>query len=89
MSTERSMQSVFRAANERLRSKMERLTYRGRRPVICECSDADCLRVLELSGAEYRRVREQGNFVIAPGHVTPEVEHVVESCEAYDVVRKD
>ena len=83
------MQSVFRAANERLRSRMEAMTYRGRRPVICECSDPNCMEVLELTSPQYCRVREQGNFVIAHGHVTPEVERVVESCEGYDVVSKD
>jgi hypothetical protein len=49
----------------------------------------DCMEVLELTSAEYRRVRERGNFVIAHRHVTPEVEHVVESGDSYDVVRKD
>jgi hypothetical protein len=83
------MQSVFRAANERLRSRMEAMTYRGRRPVICECSDPDCMEVLELTSAQYRRVRERGNFVIAHGHVTPEIEHVVENCDGYDLVSKD
>jgi hypothetical protein len=83
------MQSVFRAANERLRSRMEAMTYRGRRPVICECSDPDCMEVFELTRAQYRRVRERGNFVIAHGHVTPEIEHVVENCDGYDLVSKD
>ena len=83
------MQWVFRAADERLRSRMDRPTYRGRRPVICECSDPECLEVLELTRAEYSRVRARGNFAIAHGHVTPEVERVVESCDGYDVVSKD
>jgi hypothetical protein len=83
------MQSVFRAANERLRSRMEAMTYRGRRPVICECSDPSCMEVLELTRGQYRRVREHGNFVIAHGHATPQVEHVVENGDGYDVVRKD
>lgn len=89
MNRERGIESVFRAANERLRSRMEALTYRGRYPVICECSIADCMEVLELTSAEYQLVRERGNFVIAHGHVTPELEHVVEIGDGYDVVRKD
>lgn len=89
MSRERSMESVFRAANERLRSRMEAMTYRGRHPVICECSSMDCMDVLELTCAEYRLVRERGNFVIAHRHITPELERVVESGDGYDVVRKD
>jgi hypothetical protein len=47
------------------------------------------MEVLELTRAQYRRVREQGNYVIAHGHVTPEIEHVVENGDGYDVVRKD
>jgi hypothetical protein len=27
--------------------------------------------------------------VIAHGHVTPEIEHVVENCDGYDLVSKD
>jgi hypothetical protein len=47
------------------------------------------MEVLELTRGQYRRVRERGNFVIAHGHVTPEIEHVVENCDGYDLVSKD
>ena len=83
------MQRVFRAANERLRSRMEDLSVRGRRPVICECSDPDCIEVLELTGTEYQHVRDEGNFVITPGHGIDEIEHVVERGEGYEIVHKD
>ena len=82
------MQSVFRAANERLRVRMEGLLYRGRRPVICECSDPDCLEVLELTPEEYDEIRAAGNFVIASGHSLPAIERVVDRREWFDVVEK-
>jgi hypothetical protein len=85
---ERGVQSVFRAANERLRTRMEGLLYHGRRPVICECSNPDCLDVLELTPEEYREVRGAGNFVVASGHSNPAIEYVVERRERFDIVKK-
>jgi hypothetical protein len=85
---ERGVQSVFRAANERLRTRMEGLLYRGRRPVICECSNPDCLEVLELTPEEYGEVRGAGNFVVASGHGIPAIERLVERRERFDVVHK-
>ena len=85
----RAMQHLFRRANERLRSRMERLSVRGRQPVICECSDPDCMDVLELTRKEYQHVRDEGNFVITPGHGIDEIEHVVERGDAYEIVHKD
>jgi hypothetical protein len=89
MGDQRAMQRVFRAANERLRSRMEGLSFRGRRPVICECSDPDCIETLELTREEYQHVRDEGNFVITPGHGIDEIEHVVERGDAYEIVQKD
>jgi hypothetical protein len=88
MGDQRAMQRVLRA-NERLRSRMEGLSVRGRRPVICECSDPDCIEVLELTREEYQHVRDEGNFVITPGHGIDEIEHVVERGDAYEIVHKD
>lgn len=88
MAVHRGVQNVFRAANERLRTRMEALTYRGRRPVICECSDTRCMEVLELRPEEYQRVRDCGYFVISHGHDMPEIEQIVERGDGYDVVEK-
>ena len=70
MDVQRGVQSVFRAANERLRTHVEKLIYRGPRPVLCECSDPACMEVLHLPPDEYQRVREDGNFVVLDGHET-------------------
>jgi hypothetical protein len=87
MALKRGVENVFRAANERLRSRMEGLSYRGRRPVICECSDPDCLEVIDVSRDEYQAVRDGGNFIVAPGHETGGVQRVG-SGDGYDVVAK-
>jgi hypothetical protein len=42
-----------------------------------------------MTAAEYARVRSSPErFVVVPGHVLPEVEHVVERTDAYEVVEK-
>jgi hypothetical protein len=86
---QRGVQSVFRAANERLRAHMERRETIDPRPVICECSDTSCMQVLEVSCSEYEGVRRQGHFMVAAGHDTPEIERVVEERDGYAVVDKD
>ena len=80
------VQSVFRAANERLRARL--MGYKGPRPVICECSDTQCMTVLEIEPDEYQRVRADGNFLVADGHETPEIERVVARQDGYAVVDK-
>ena len=85
---DRAVQSVFRAANERLRERLQGLTLNGRMPVVCECSDQDCLEVADVVVEDYRRIRRDGNFIVLPGHDLEELEDVVERYDGYDVVRK-
>jgi hypothetical protein len=56
---------------------------------VCECGRADCAASIELTIAEYERVRsDPAQFVIASGHESPNVERIVERREHYDIVRK-
>jgi hypothetical protein len=56
---------------------------------ICECVRVDCGGVLDLSIAEYARVRSQPRrFVVLPGHEQPAVESTVEVYPGYLVVEK-
>ena len=56
---------------------------------ICECGDASCTERVELTRAEYERVRaEDTHFVIRPGHEIPEIERVVEQRFGYVIVAK-
>lgn len=87
MGVPRGVQSVFRAANERLRARLE--GYEGPRPVICECSDQTCMALLYVTPDEYKEVRAGGHFVVATGHETPEIERVVARRDGYVVVEKD
>ena len=85
----RPMQSVFRAANERLREVVETASDRARMIVICECSDGECFGIVELPGDAEREVGQAGHFIVLPGHADLEIEHVVAHRDGYDVVHKD
>ena len=89
MDVQRDVESVFRAANERLRAHVEKIIYRGPRPVLCECSDPTCMELLHVAPDDYRRVREAGNFVVLNGHESPEIERVVGRQNGYLIVDKD
>ena len=88
-------EDLFRRLNERLHTlasigdtspgtdKLERC--------LCECSQATCSRVIELTADEYRAVRARDRrFLVFPDatHTVPEVETVVERHRRYWVVEK-
>jgi hypothetical protein len=55
----------------------------------CECAKLGCNQLIELSIADYEKVREHSRrFLVAPGHEAPEAEAVVERREGYVVVEK-
>jgi hypothetical protein len=55
----------------------------------CECADNRCREQVSLAPEEYEAVRaDSRRFVIAPGHVYPEAERVVEEHGDYAVVEK-
>ena len=80
----RVVQDVFKTANERLRlrGRPDRVT------VICECSSRECLEDLELSAEEYDELRPRGHFIL-PGHADPNVEHIIERRQGFELVKKD
>ena len=56
----------------------------------CECSQPDCGEAVEVSLAEYERVRESPRrFLVVRGHEVPEIETVVERADMFAVVEKD
>ncbi len=81
---------VLRDLNERLEAHQRWLDERVSEWV-CECADPECRKPVEMSIAEYERVRaEPTRFVIAPGdeHVARGIEHVVQREERYWIVEK-
>ena len=81
-------ETIFREVNERI----EELTQRGELDsldILCECGNPDCKEPLRVSVVEYERVRRQPtDFFVAPGHVIPAIEKVVDEKQSFDVVRK-
>ena len=77
---------LFRAVNERVRDVVP---PEGGIDFICECGDRECEASVPLSFEEYEAVRKDSRrFIVVPGPVFPETEHVVASNERYEVVEK-
>ncbi len=82
-------EAVFRAANENLKANLVSLDELERVPFICECSDGDCLQVVEVPLATYEDVRARPNdFLLRAGHENPSDERVVARYDGYVVVEK-
>lgn len=88
-------EALFRSVNERAHELSERLSFVGlveRAPMdeyLCECVDIDCLERVQLTGEEYERVRSNSLwFIVALGHVAPEIERIVDENERFAVVEK-
>jgi hypothetical protein len=82
----------FRVINERLAAWSEnRDAPEGARiEFFCECGDQTCIDRVMLSNPEYRALRaDPTRFIVAPGHVHPEVERVVKESPFYVVVEKN
>lgn len=79
-------EEVFRAVNEEV---SDAHAGEGRSAFVCECADRECTERVLLTPGEYRSVRaDPRRFAVAPGHVVPDLEEVVEHHGAYDVVEK-
>jgi hypothetical protein len=82
-------EALFREANESFRAlQVDFRLPEGRMPFICECQDPQCQAIVQLTQADYERVRAYARrFVVAPGH-EPAV-RFVEQHHDYCIVEKD
>jgi len=84
-------ETLFREVNERIEQAVGRM---GREDAhvyefLCECSNADCSRLLPLTIADYEAARSDPRlFIVAPGHELPEIEEVVTRTADYQLVAK-
>ena len=83
-------QSLYRDVNERVRSLNSNFSV-----VLpfgewfCECAATACDERIVLSPEEYERVRASGiRFIVAPGHVYPNIEDVTDRKDEYWIVEK-
>jgi hypothetical protein len=82
-------EAVFRRVNEALRTGRWPDAGTAGDAFRCECARLGCTRLIELTAAEYERIRAHPRrFLVAPGHELPEAENVVERGEGYIVVEK-
>ena len=85
-------EALFREVNERINgiaAEFSRFAGAEEYEYVCECSDPDCVDRITLTLEEYDRIRADGTrFVLAPGHVRHEIEHVVEETTEHVVVEK-
>ncbi|HKC22132.1 MAG TPA: hypothetical protein VKB64_06420 [Gaiellaceae bacterium] len=83
-------EAVFRDVNERIQDVAAGFDVRSEPlDLVCECGDAKCVVRISLTREAYEQIRSDPHlFAVAPGHVAPDVEEVVESRSGYDVVRK-
>lgn len=84
-------EALFRSVNEQI-EKLGQIEQRSGQRVafVCECSDGTCTVQIQLTIPEYEEVRSEARwFAIAPGHVTPQIEHIVHSTDRYLIVEKD
>jgi hypothetical protein len=70
---------LFRHVNERLKELGEGFSVVAERAAfVCECADEGCAEPIQLTLAEYERVRSDSRwFFVVRGHERPEIEAVV------------
>jgi hypothetical protein len=84
-------EALFRSLNEQINDMEIGKATDPSDPIdfVCECSSAECMKVVSVSREEYEAVREGGStFIVAPGHEEPEIEDVLASYSGFSVVEK-
>ena len=79
-------ETLFREVNERIKDVASRVPADE---FFCECANKDCTFRVSVDLADYENIRRDSRqFVVLPGHYTPEVEDLVLEQDAFWVVRK-
>jgi hypothetical protein len=85
-------EALFREVNERLMErKQDDPGWALPSLWICECAEETCTERIEMSPLEYEQLRsEPTHFAVVPteGHVSLDVERIVEKHDGYWVVEK-
>ena len=88
----RANNETFRAANERIRGRVDDVGAEMERiPFLCECPVEDCVEILHLTRGEYGAVRaDPHRYITAVGHESNEgdVADIVSRNDGYVVVEK-
>ena len=82
-------EELFREVNE-AREAASANAQEQKLAFVCECSDPGCSGRIEITAAEFDRIRHsEAQYVVLPGHAIPEIERIVEHRGAFEVVEKD
>jgi hypothetical protein len=80
---------LLREVNDRIAELADGWNETGVSLFVCECSGRGCAQALEITAAEYQRIRaDESHVVVFPGHEQPESERVVERGGRFVVVAK-
>jgi hypothetical protein len=83
-------EALARDANETINEAHAPAEKRSPGAFLCECSDPQCDRVIEITPVDYERIRAHPRrFIVHPGHQEPEVETVTDTQSGYLVVEKE
>lgn len=82
-------EAFFRQVNERINEVAARAEGDHSYDFLCECADPGCTERITMTRDQYEEVRQSSTrFVLALGHVAPEIEHVVERQGDHVVIEK-
>ena len=83
-------EALFREVNERVKDLNETFELvLDERSIVCECGNETCIEQISISPKDYEAVRaDPAQFVVVPGHETPDLEEVVAERNGYAIVRK-
>ncbi|NUT55340.1 MAG: hypothetical protein HOQ03_05075 [Thermoleophilia bacterium] len=80
---------MFRELNERLEQLTEPADAEELLDLVCECGDASCTARIRVARQDYEDTRSvPTHFVVAPGHVEPGIERVLQKRADYDLIEK-
>ncbi len=81
-------EAMFRSLNEMV-DDASPVGAHANATFLCECGNDLCAEEIELTEDEYEHVRADARrFVVAPGHVAPEIESIVEKEPRHWIVEK-
>jgi hypothetical protein len=88
-------EALFRSVNERVKELTDRLPTVGLiddppiEEYLCECADIECMERVAITPEEYEHVRSNPLwFIVALGHVVPDIELIISENERFIVVEK-
>jgi hypothetical protein len=77
---------LFRSINERIAELAKSYTFTR---FVCECDRKDCVEQVEMTRAQYERIRANpSHFFVRAEHVAPEIETVVGRFDGCLIVEK-